>query len=69
MTTVLLQVSHGKRPSVELIPEQRPAECDQMVDIMKQCWDQVDSKRPPFSGTEKTHLTAFEQVESGQLDL
>ncbi|CAJ1065483.1 ankyrin repeat and protein kinase domain-containing protein 1 [Xyrichtys novacula] len=49
VTTVLLQVSQGKRPSVELISEQRPPECDQMIHIMKQCWEQDHRKRPQFS--------------------
>ncbi|XP_059187922.1 ankyrin repeat and protein kinase domain-containing protein 1 [Centropristis striata] len=51
VTTVLLQVSHGKRPGVEMIPDQKPRECDQMIYIMKQCWDQDHRKRPPFSDT------------------
>ncbi|XP_061638704.1 ankyrin repeat and protein kinase domain-containing protein 1 isoform X1 [Phyllopteryx taeniolatus] len=51
MTTVLLNVSHGRRPCVALINEQRPRECDQMISIMKQCWDQEQNKRPPFSET------------------
>lgn len=50
MTTVLLNVSHGRRPCVEIMPEQRPRECDQMISIMKQCWDQEQNKRPLFSG-------------------
>ncbi|XP_075892170.1 ankyrin repeat and protein kinase domain-containing protein 1 isoform X2 [Nelusetta ayraudi] len=53
VTTVLLQVSHGKRPNVDMIPEQRPQECNQMISVMKQCWDQEDRKRPPFSDTVK----------------
>ncbi|KAM9359477.1 ankyrin repeat and protein kinase domain-containing protein 1 [Symphorus nematophorus] len=51
VTTVLLQVSHGKRPGVELIPDQKPHECDQMISIMRQCWDQDHRKRPQFSDT------------------
>ncbi|XP_070827017.1 ankyrin repeat and protein kinase domain-containing protein 1 [Chaetodon trifascialis] len=51
VTTVLLQVSHGKRPCVEMIPEQKPHECDQMISIMRQCWDQDHRKRPQFSDT------------------
>lgn len=61
VTTVLLQVSHGKRPSVDMVPETRPQECNEMIGIMKQCWDQVDTKRPPFSGAEKTHLASYSQ--------
>uniref|UniRef100_A0A3Q1EJJ0 Ankyrin repeat and kinase domain containing 1 n=1 Tax=Acanthochromis polyacanthus TaxID=80966 RepID=A0A3Q1EJJ0_9TELE len=51
MTTVLLQVSEGKRPCVEMIPDEKPPECDQMVSIMNQCWDQDRRKRPQFSDT------------------
>ncbi|XP_054460584.1 ankyrin repeat and protein kinase domain-containing protein 1 [Anoplopoma fimbria] len=51
MTTVLLQVSNGKRPCVKMIPEQKPKECDNMIDIMRQCWDQDHRKRPQFSET------------------
>ncbi|XP_029302699.1 ankyrin repeat and protein kinase domain-containing protein 1 [Cottoperca gobio] len=51
MTTVLLQVSHGKRPSVEMIPKPKPRKCDQMISIMTHCWDQDCQKRPQFSDT------------------
>nr|XP_057935974.1 ankyrin repeat and protein kinase domain-containing protein 1 isoform X2 [Doryrhamphus excisus] len=51
MTTVLLHVSHGRRPRVEILPEHRPRECDQMMGIMQQCWDQEHHKRPQFSET------------------
>ncbi|XP_074496701.1 ankyrin repeat and protein kinase domain-containing protein 1 [Sebastes fasciatus] len=51
MTTVLLQASHGKRPCVDMISEQKPRDCNQMIDIMRQCWDQDHRKRPQFSDT------------------
>ncbi|XP_061576306.1 ankyrin repeat and protein kinase domain-containing protein 1 [Cololabis saira] len=53
MTTVLLQVSEGRRPCLELMSDLRPSECDQMISIMKQSWDQDHWKRPPFSDTVK----------------
>ncbi|XP_069003411.1 ankyrin repeat and protein kinase domain-containing protein 1 [Embiotoca jacksoni] len=51
LTTVLLQVSQGKRPCMEMIPEQKPLECEQMISIMEQCWEQDRYKRPQFSDT------------------
>uniref|UniRef100_H3CQR3 Ankyrin repeat and kinase domain containing 1 n=1 Tax=Tetraodon nigroviridis TaxID=99883 RepID=H3CQR3_TETNG len=54
MTTVLLQVSQGRRPSLEIIPEQRPSECDQILCMMKQCWDQEPRRRPQFSDIVRT---------------
>ncbi|XP_041849818.1 ankyrin repeat and protein kinase domain-containing protein 1 [Melanotaenia boesemani] len=51
MTTVLLQVSQGKRPCLEMMPDGRPNECEQMISIMTQCWDQNEWKRPQFSDT------------------
>lgn len=56
MTTVLLQVLQGRRPCLEIIPEQRPSECDQIICMMKQCWDQEPRKRPQFSGADKERL-------------
>lgn len=59
VTTVLLQVSQGKRPCVTMIPDQRPPECEQMISIMKQCWDDDHRKRPLFSGAAKGCFWAF----------
>ncbi|XP_047449235.1 ankyrin repeat and protein kinase domain-containing protein 1 [Mugil cephalus] len=53
VTTVLLKVSHGKRPSMKAFPEKKPVECEQMISLMKQCWDRDPEKRPPFSDTVK----------------
>lgn len=49
MTTVLVQVAQGKRPSLEILPEHKPQECAPLISIMKLCWDQDECKRPPFS--------------------
>ncbi|XP_012723545.2 ankyrin repeat and protein kinase domain-containing protein 1 [Fundulus heteroclitus] len=49
VTKVLLQVSKGKRPGLEMIPEKRPQECDELISIMKQCWDGNPWMRSKFS--------------------
>ncbi|XP_047246929.1 ankyrin repeat and protein kinase domain-containing protein 1 [Girardinichthys multiradiatus] len=49
VTKVLLQVSKGKRPCLDMIPEEKPQECDELINIMKQCWDKTPQMRPPFS--------------------
>lgn len=71
MTTVLLQVSHGKRPCMEMFPERKPHECDQMINIMKQCWDQDPRKRPQFLGTNVSLLSwiVFRQLSNLHLKL
>ena len=57
VTTVLVQVSGGKRPGLDMVPDDKPHECDQMIDIMEQCWDQDLNKRPQFAGIPKAlHL-------------
>lgn len=50
VTTVILQVSHGKRPSMEMLPDEKPPECGPLIGIMQQCWDQDHRKRPHFAG-------------------
>ncbi|CAL8373161.1 unnamed protein product [Gadus morhua 'NCC'] len=49
VTTLLVQVSGGKRPSVDMVPDDKPPECGQMIDIMEQCWDQDLHTRPSFA--------------------
>ncbi|XP_024910864.1 ankyrin repeat and protein kinase domain-containing protein 1 [Cynoglossus semilaevis] len=51
VTTVILQVSHGKRPSMEMLPDEKPPECGPLIGIMQQCWDQDHRKRPHFAET------------------
>ncbi|XP_063063345.1 ankyrin repeat and protein kinase domain-containing protein 1 [Engraulis encrasicolus] len=49
MTEVIIRVSSGKRPSVERIPDDRPLECKDMLDIMQLCWRPRPTERPAFS--------------------
>ncbi|XP_062329152.1 ankyrin repeat and protein kinase domain-containing protein 1 [Osmerus eperlanus] len=57
ITTVLMKVSSGRRPSLEMIPDNKPPESDLLISIMQQCWDQEHWNRPEFSETvRKTEL-------------
>ncbi|KAL2085395.1 hypothetical protein ACEWY4_018715 [Coilia grayii] len=49
MTEVIIRVSSGKRPSKERIPDDKPLECHDMIDIMEHCWQQKPQQRPDFS--------------------
>ncbi|KAM3923689.1 ankyrin repeat and protein kinase domain-containing protein 1 [Leptodactylus fuscus] len=49
MMTVIVKVAAGQRPPLEDISEDRPVECQQMIDLMKRCWSQDPNKRPSFS--------------------
>ncbi|KAM9221747.1 LOW QUALITY PROTEIN: ankyrin repeat and protein kinase domain-containing protein 1 [Dugong dugon] len=48
MMTVIIVVV-GMRPSLQPISDEWPCEAQQMVDLMKRCWDQDPKKRPCFS--------------------
>ncbi|XP_073513094.1 ankyrin repeat and protein kinase domain-containing protein 1 [Phyllobates terribilis] len=49
MMTVIVKVAAGHRPPLEDISEDAPVECQQMIDLMKRCWNQDANKRPSFS--------------------
>uniref|UniRef100_A0A3B1K7C3 Ankyrin repeat and kinase domain containing 1 n=1 Tax=Astyanax mexicanus TaxID=7994 RepID=A0A3B1K7C3_ASTMX len=51
MAEILIRVTSGKRPGVEKIPDDKPQECEDMIELMQQCWDQDSSQRPAFSDT------------------
>ncbi|KAI4904547.1 hypothetical protein NFI96_029608 [Prochilodus magdalenae] len=51
MTEILIRVSAGKRPGLEKIPDDKPEECEDMIDLMQQSWHQNCSQRPAFSET------------------
>ncbi|XP_069470340.1 ankyrin repeat and protein kinase domain-containing protein 1 [Ambystoma mexicanum] len=48
MMTIIIKVAAGKRPALEDILEERPVECEQMIDLMQRCWNQEPMKRPAF---------------------
>ncbi|XP_041923602.1 ankyrin repeat and protein kinase domain-containing protein 1 isoform X1 [Alosa sapidissima] len=57
MTEVIIRVSSGKRPSVAKIPDDKPRECQDMIAIMQECWQQHPKQRPAFSDIiEKTEV-------------
>ncbi|KFV61106.1 Ankyrin repeat and protein kinase domain-containing protein 1, partial [Dryobates pubescens] len=49
MMAIIVKVAAGKRPCLEPISEDWPGECQQMVDLMKRCWDQDPKQRPSFT--------------------
>lgn len=50
MMAIIVKVAAGKRPCLEPISDDWPGECQQMVDLMKRCWDQDPRQRPSFTG-------------------
>lgn len=47
---IIVKVAAGKRPCLEPISDDWPGECQQMIDLMKRCWDQDPKQRPSFTG-------------------
>ncbi|XP_014640636.1 PREDICTED: ankyrin repeat and protein kinase domain-containing protein 1 [Ceratotherium simum simum] len=48
MMTIIIRVATGMRPSLQPVSDEWPGEAQQMVDLMKRCWDQDPKKRPCF---------------------
>lgn len=48
MVMIIIRVTAGMRPSLQPVSDQWPSEAQQMVDLMKRCWDQDPKKRPCF---------------------
>ncbi|XP_054224284.1 ankyrin repeat and protein kinase domain-containing protein 1 isoform X3 [Homo sapiens] len=48
MMMIIIRVAAGMRPSLQPVSDQWPSEAQQMVDLMKRCWDQDPKKRPCF---------------------
>ncbi|NXO92503.1 ANKK1 protein, partial [Certhia brachydactyla] len=49
MMAIIVKVAAGKRPGLELVRDDWPGECHQMIDLMKRCWDQDPKQRPSFA--------------------
>uniref|UniRef100_A0A8B9TJS9 Ankyrin repeat and kinase domain containing 1 n=1 Tax=Anas platyrhynchos TaxID=8839 RepID=A0A8B9TJS9_ANAPL len=49
MMAIIVKVAAGKRPCLEPTRDDWPGECQQMVDLMKRCWDQDPKQRPSFT--------------------
>ena len=50
--TIITQVATGRRPSLQPVSDKS----QQMVDLMRPCWDQEPKKRPCFPGSHQTDL-------------
>uniref|UniRef100_A0A0P6JC46 Ankyrin repeat and protein kinase domain-containing protein 1 n=1 Tax=Heterocephalus glaber TaxID=10181 RepID=A0A0P6JC46_HETGA len=48
MMTIIIRVAAGMRPSLHPVSDEWPGEAQQMVDLMRRCWDQDPKKRPCF---------------------
>ncbi|XP_054853873.1 ankyrin repeat and protein kinase domain-containing protein 1 [Eublepharis macularius] len=49
VVTVIMGTAAGERPSLDLLCEDWPGERQQVVNLMKRCWDQEPKKRPSFA--------------------
>ncbi|XP_054549081.1 ankyrin repeat and protein kinase domain-containing protein 1 [Talpa occidentalis] len=49
MMTIIIRVASGVRPPLQSVSSEWPDETQQMVDLMRRCWDQDPKKRPCFS--------------------
>ena len=54
--TIIIQVAAGRRPSLQPVSDEWLAESQQMVDLMRLCWDREPKKRPCFPGSHQTDL-------------
>ncbi|XP_008071638.1 ankyrin repeat and protein kinase domain-containing protein 1 [Carlito syrichta] len=48
MMTIIIRVATGMRPSLQPISDKWPGEAQQVVALMRRCWDQDPKKRPCF---------------------
>ncbi|XP_045692561.1 ankyrin repeat and protein kinase domain-containing protein 1 isoform X2 [Phyllostomus hastatus] len=48
MMNIIVRVAAGLRPSLHFVSDKWPGEAQQIVDLMRCCWDQDPKKRPCF---------------------
>lgn len=48
---IIIRVAAGMRPSLRSVSDEWPGEVQQLVDLMRRCWDQDPKKRPCFPGS------------------
>jgi hypothetical protein len=57
MMAIIIRVAAGLRPTLQPVSEEWPGETQQMVDLMRRCWDQDPKKRPCFLGVHSAFPT------------
>ncbi|XP_044131117.1 receptor-interacting serine/threonine-protein kinase 4-like [Bufo gargarizans] len=54
---IMVKVGGGLRPDLSQIPRARPQQCDEMIKLMQQCWQDKPIRRPTFQEiTSETEL-------------
>nr|XP_056716739.1 ankyrin repeat and protein kinase domain-containing protein 1 [Euleptes europaea] len=69
MVTIIMDVAAGKRPCLALICDDSPGERQQMVDLMKRCWDQDPKRRPSFTDISAELDILLSLIQSPVVDL
>ena len=46
--TIIIQVATGRRPSLQPVSDEWLAESQQMVELMRLCWDREPRRGPAF---------------------
>ena len=54
---VALRIPKGDRPSCENINQRVAEGLEELIDLMKMCWDEDPAKRPAFKGVYRLWIT------------
>ncbi|XP_060106948.1 LOW QUALITY PROTEIN: ankyrin repeat and protein kinase domain-containing protein 1 [Heteronotia binoei] len=69
MVSIIMGMAAGKRPCLDLICDDSPGECQQVVDLMKRCWDQEPKRRPSFADISVEMDMLLSLIQSPLVDL